>query len=103
MHVSQSSVSTTRAERYIKQICAHFGHPVRVLKACSHGEINLPFGTCTRTASASELNLSVHGSADNLDRLVRTFTAHLERCAFRENPKIEWHRADSETSERNLR
>ena len=83
--------NTEKAERYLGTLCKHFGHKVPVTHTRQDGHIALPFGACELTASEGGLTLSA--TADDrakLDRTVQIITSHLERFAFREDPKLSW-------------
>lgn len=83
--------NTEKAERYLGTLCKHFGHKVPVTHTRQDGHIALPFGACDLAASEGGLTLSA--TADDrakLDRTVQIITSHLERFAFREDPKLSW-------------
>lgn len=88
MNQSVSHVKTTKASRYLQQLCKHFGHKVSVEFDAHQGSITLPFGTCALLAKEDALTLTVSGVAT--EKLERVIGDHLERFAFREEIKIKW-------------
>lgn len=94
MLTNTSKIETNRASSYLQQLCKHFSHKVDVQFDPEAGQINLPFGKCELSATATDLTMVV--SAENqadLSKAARVISSHLERFAFRENPKIEWYPA----------
>ncbi len=99
MKPSTSEVKTTKASRYLQQLCKHFGHKVPVEFNAEHGSITLPFGTCDLHAGENALTLTVSG--EDTAKLGQVIGDHLERFAFREDLKINWHpseRTDQEAA-----
>lgn len=93
MPTSTATVHTSRASRYLQQLCKHFGHKVPVEFTPEKGEIALPFGTCALRAGDTALAITATGDAAEMDRLEKVIADHLLRFAFRENIDIQWHRA----------
>lgn len=86
-----SRFTTQQAERYLGTLCKHFGHKVPVTHDAVSGHIDLPFGTCSLTASEAELSLATSANdREQLDRTIQVITNHFERFAFRENPNLVW-------------
>ena len=91
MSTNTARITTTRASTYLQQLCKHFGHKVEVQFDPTSGHINFPFGRCDLSTAQDSLVLTV--SAENqadLTKIRSVIASHLERFAFRENPKIEW-------------
>ncbi|KIC51501.1 hypothetical protein RA29_05945 [Tateyamaria sp. ANG-S1] len=89
---SETLILTKRAVRYMTQMNAHFGSRVHVVIQNNASEIKLPFGTALLTASDDQLEVCVSGDVAEIGRLERVIGSHLERFAFRDNPKILWRR-----------
>ncbi|MCY4180386.1 MAG: DUF2218 domain-containing protein [Litoreibacter sp.] len=86
-----ASFETDRASRYLKALCHHFGRKVDAKCDETAGWVQFPFGRCDLKAGVDKLELTA--SADDqrqLTQVVKIVTSHLERFAFREDPKLEW-------------
>lgn len=94
MFTSTAKFTTERASGFLQQLCKHFGHKVEVRVDPKSGLISLPFGQCALTADQGVLDLTVSAeSQSDLTKSCRVIGSHLERFAFRENPKLDWHPA----------
>jgi hypothetical protein len=94
MFTKKSIIQTERASAYLQQLCKHFSHKINVQFDTEAGQINFPFGKCTLAATATELELTASAKEQaDLTKTARVIASHLERFAFRENPKIEWEPA----------
>ncbi|MFD1627229.1 DUF2218 domain-containing protein [Azospirillum griseum] len=85
MAQSTTRVATTNAQRYLTQLCKHWGHKFAVTHGDGRGEI--PFGEdrfCRLAADADGLDITVEAPADTLPRLQGVVFDHLKRFAFRE-------------------
>jgi hypothetical protein len=88
---AQTVFTTERASQYLASLCKHFGHKVPVEYNAAAGRIELPFGGCDLTADATALTLTARAEAlVDLDKTIGVITSHLERFAFRENPRLAW-------------
>lgn len=88
---AQTIFTTERADQYLASLCKHFGHKVPVHLEAHAGRIELPFGACALAADAAGLTLTAQAdSQTDLDRTIGVITSHLERFAFRENPRLAW-------------
>lgn len=88
---ANATFHTEKASRYLATLCKHFNHKVPVRFDTISGEIELPFGQCELKADGVSLALAVEAAnQSDLDKTIRVITNHLERFAFRENPKIDW-------------
>ncbi len=82
---------TERAQRYMTALCHHFGRKVPIHLGETSGRIELPFGQCILVAQGGRLALEVSAeTAAELDTAVKVISDHLERFAFRENPRLDW-------------
>ncbi|MEO1313904.1 MAG: DUF2218 domain-containing protein [Pseudomonadota bacterium] len=83
---------TDSAQRYLETLCQHFGRKVETHCARNTGWVRFPFGRCDMTADVQQLEMVAEAKdATALDQVVDVVTRHLERYAFRENPRLEWH------------
>ena len=89
---STATATTARAERYINQLCKHFGHKVPAKAENGEGRIEFPFGVADLRATGTSLHLSLGAaSLEDLKRLQKIVEDHLARFAFREElPGLEW-------------
>lgn len=92
---SVARIPTGSAQRYLGQLCKHFGHRVPAGLEGDHGWIAFDFGRCHLAASEDELSLhNSAATAEALARLEQVIASHLERFAFREELKVSWQRKD---------
>ena len=86
-----ASFETDRASRYLKALCHHFGRKVDAKCDDTAGWVQFPFGRCEMSASGHILELNATAEDERqLSQVVKIVTSHLERFAFREDPKLEW-------------
>lgn len=79
---------TLKASAYLQQLCKHFAHRIPVSFNETSGEVGLPTGTCTLSASESDLQITVTATTlEQLERAKTIIDSHLERFAFREGFK----------------
>ncbi|SFR35035.1 hypothetical protein SAMN04488005_0749 [Yoonia tamlensis] len=91
MFSSNAKFTTERASGYLQQLCKHFAHKIEVQFDPQAGLIKFPFGACNLTADHSVLDLTITAETQSdLTKACRVVGSHLERFAFRENPKIDW-------------
>ncbi|MGJ8595002.1 DUF2218 domain-containing protein [Sulfitobacter sp.] len=91
MFRSNAKFTTERASGYLQQLCKHFAHKIEVQFDPSTGLIKFPFGQCDLNADQGVLDLIVTAETQSdLTKACRVIGSHLERFAFRENPKIDW-------------
>ncbi len=97
---SVARFGTDSAHRYLETLCQHFGRKVAVQCGEEQGWVQFPFGRCDMTADSKRLEMTASADdADDLDLVVDVVTRHLERYAFRENPRLDWRASDdAETS-----
>jgi len=88
---TSTTFETDRASRYLTSLCHHFGRKVDANCDATSGWVEFRIGRCEMTADDSKLALTVSAKDQkNLDQVVQIVTSHLERFAFRENPKLAW-------------
>lgn len=99
MH-SIAHLKTRSARRYLEALCQHFGRKAEVQCDKDQGWVQFPFGRCDMKADATQLEMIASAEdADDLVLVVDIVTRHLERYAFRENPRLDWHTSnDAEIS-----
>jgi hypothetical protein len=91
---SRAEVATPKAERYLQQLCKHFGHKVPVTFDPRSGEVAFPIGECRLAAADGVLTLSLAAPDDaRLAQLQDILARHLLRFAFREALRIDWRPA----------
>ena len=87
-----ASLKTERAGRYLTALCHHFGRKVEAECDETTGWVQFPFGRCEMVADDRSLELrAMADSQQELAQVTRIVTGHLERFAFREDPKLTWH------------
>lgn len=93
-----ASFETQRAGRYLKALCHHFGRKVDAACDETAGWVQFPFGRCDMTADDQRLEFSASAKDQrHLAQVTKIVTSHLERFAFREDPRLDW-RTDAESS-----
>jgi hypothetical protein len=90
---SEARIDTSRASRYLGQLCKHFAHKIPVTHTAEEGRIEFPFGVCLLDAQPELLILRAEASdAQALAQVEDVVARHLERFAFRDKPEIRWSR-----------
>lgn len=91
--ISTATFESEKASRYLQQLCKHFGHKAEVSFDERQGRVALPMGTCDLEAADGSLVMRVSAdSTQDIARLEQVVGSHLERFAFREEPKLAWTR-----------
>jgi hypothetical protein len=91
MFTSTAKITSNRASTYLQQLCKHFGHKLEVQFDAQSGQIKFPFGQCDLCARQGSLEMTVTAENEgDLTKASQLIANHLERFAFRENPKFEW-------------
>jgi hypothetical protein len=90
---SEARVSTTRASRYLGQLCKHFEHRIPASYTREHGRLEFSSGVCLLDAAGDVLVLRAEAKdEEQLGQLESVVARHLERFAFRDKPEIRWTR-----------
>ena len=77
--------------RYLMALCNHFGRNVEAQCDANRGWVEFPFGRCDMTADESQLEFGASAEDEQrLSQVEKIMTSHLERFAFRENPRLTW-------------
>jgi hypothetical protein len=91
MSMSEARIETAHSQRYLGQLCKHFGHRIPVTQTEESGRIQFPSGICSLSAEPGLLVLRTEAQDDMARRLLEgVIGSHLERFAFRESLAIEW-------------
>ncbi len=86
-----ASIPTAKASGYLQQLCKHFGHKTSVEFDAESGWIEFGFGRAEMAAKPAVLTiLAAAENADDLKKLKKVISSHLERFAFREDLEISW-------------
>lgn len=92
---SEARVKTSKASRYLGQLCKHFAHRVPVTFDPEQGRVEFQPGIGLLEACPEFLILRAHArDSDSLAQMEDILARHLERFAFREKPEIRWTRLD---------
>lgn len=107
MLTAEAHLQTTKASRYLVQLCQHatkFSHRLRHLHATrqrpevldvdwsdTHGVLNLSWGKCTLDADPTRLTVRVEAdNEEDLRRVQDIVTADLERFGRRDRVTVAW-------------
>lgn len=83
--VNTGYMETANAQKYLLQLCKHFGHKVPASVEGNQGRITFDFGEVILTADDDRLTATLSGIDDEaLPRMRRIVDDHLKRFAFRE-------------------
>ena len=85
MPTATARCQTQHADKYIQQLCKHFGHRIEATYADGHGECRFSCGTAKMDADADTLEIRVEAAdAEGLKETMQVIESHLIRFAFRE-------------------
>ncbi|MCO6049001.1 DUF2218 domain-containing protein [Mesorhizobium sp. RP14(2022)] len=95
MPESTTRFETPSADKYIKQLCKHFGHRVETTVGDNTGTCRFEIGTAQLDADASALAIRLEAEdEERLKQMQHVIESHLLRFAFREEPgALEWRSA----------
>ena len=80
-----AQIPTPNAQKYLTQLCKHFGHKVPARIEGDQGVINFSIGEAQLTATADALMAALSAAtAKDLTQLQAIIDDHLKRFAFRE-------------------
>ena len=86
-----ASIPTAKASGYLQQLCKHFGYKIAVEFDAESGWMEFGFGRAEIAAKPAALTIiAAAENADDLKKLKKVMSSHLERFAFRENLEISW-------------
>lgn len=100
MRTSTATVTTTRPERYGKQLASHFRRKVEAewSDVDREGAINFPAhdgiegARCTLTAVEGVLRMRIDGTSHAVERFERVVGSHLVRFGARDGLVVQWQR-----------
>jgi hypothetical protein len=88
MKTAEATWRTENAQKYLQQLCKHFGHKIEATFKPEEGRIEFPFGPVDLRANDNELWIQVTAEDDEaIERGKDVIDRHLERFAFREEFK----------------
>lgn len=86
MITSIADVPTPMAERYVRQLCSHWGHRFPVVSDERSGTIDFGDGkSCTLSAANETIHVAVTAPDAEIERMQTVVAEHLNRFAHREN------------------
>lgn len=90
---TETRVTTTSGEVYLKKLCRHFAHKVPATLIGDQGIIDFPFGRCRMLATSDHMRLSIEvTNAQEVASAERVVTDHLVRMARGSNLDVQWVR-----------
>ena len=90
---STAIVTTTRPERYLKQLASHLGQRISVVQEGPRTVWTFPFGECAGTATPETLELRAEATTpDDLARIEDVIGRHRERFGARDTLIVHWSR-----------
>ena len=90
---ANATFKTKQAPRYLADLCDHFSQKVTATHDHQIGHVEFQFGACELVAKSEQLEMTASAQdAALLEQVIDVITRHLERFAFRENPRLHWHR-----------
>ncbi|MEG3123368.1 DUF2218 domain-containing protein [Sphingomonas sp. GB1N7] len=91
MHDHRGHVPTSRASRYLQQLCKHWSHRFAVEFDASAGSVDFGDGSSLDlVAKADRLVMVIHGPQEAIITLERIVVEHVDRFAHREKLFYEW-------------
>lgn len=89
--ITEATVATEHASRYLQQLCKHWGHKFTVDFTPGAGTIEMPHGRTVMRADAAALHVAVEAEdAAGAEQLARVVADHILRFAFREELRFDW-------------
>ncbi len=91
MKTSEATIKTTEGSSYIRKLCKHFAHKIKVAYDEKEGTAEFPFGRALMTADSETLRFDIASdSFEGVSRIKYVLVTHLEKFSFRENLAIVW-------------
>lgn len=82
---------TTKAGKYLQQLCKHFAHKVPAIYDEASGRVEFPVGLCLMTADEQELTFFCRADqTEGLQIMQVIIDNHLKRFAWREALETDW-------------
>lgn len=93
---TQATVKTEFGELYLKKLCRHFAHRVPATIVENQGRIEFPFGPCRIDVDSKQMQISMDVNEEQLmEKAESVVGEHLLRMANKDEPVVEWNRAQS--------
>jgi hypothetical protein len=87
MLTSTASVPTANGSKYLKQLCKHWSHKLKVEMEENSGTVRFSDTVVKMVAGDAGLIVAVEADdAETLERIKGVVASHLDRFAFREAP-----------------
>ena len=87
MYESHAIVPTAHAGKYVKQLCNHWSHKLKVELEGDIGIVHFAAATATLRAGEDSLGVTIVAQDEpTLERMKDVLVTHLDRFAFREAP-----------------
>lgn len=84
-----AAVPTSNAERYVTQLCKHWGHKLSVDQTDDRGIVRFDGAVATLEPTKEELIVTILANDSVIaERLQNVVASHLDRFAFREAPLL---------------
>jgi len=84
---STGTVATASGSRYLQQLCKHWSHRFPVEFDAEKGTVQMAAARVVMTATPAELRVDLEvDTPDDLPRMQKVVSEHLDRFAFREAP-----------------
>ncbi|MDO9418129.1 DUF2218 domain-containing protein [Pararhizobium sp.] len=92
MLLATTRFDTEHGQKYLVQLCKHFGHRIETSYSDDHGECHFEFGTAVFDADATGLNIAVNLIDEaRLPQAQSVIVDHLMRFSFREKrDALDW-------------
>lgn len=96
--ISETTVYTARATKYLKTLCGHFRLKVDASFDDDIGTVNFSIGHAALRATPEHLSIRLEAdSPENMDTLKEVVGGHLERFAAKESIQVSWTDVQSAT------
>ncbi|XSG77123.1 DUF2218 domain-containing protein [Herpetosiphon llansteffanensis] len=93
---SKAIIPTALGSSYIKKLCKHYAHKIKVEYDDQQGMAYFAMGTCAMHAEAEQLSFVIDAEApEAITTIQHIMDEHFEQFAFREKLKIEWQTAEA--------
>ncbi|MFD3167116.1 DUF2218 domain-containing protein [Herpetosiphon sp. NSE202] len=93
---SQATIPTALGSSYIKKLCKHYAHKIKVEYDDQQGMAYFAMGTCAMHAEAEQLTFVINAETpEAIATIQHIMDEHFEQFAFREKLKIEWQAAET--------
>lgn len=89
---ASSRFETEQGQKYVAQLCKHFGHKIETILDGDHGECVFGFGRAIMDADETGIEIKIHANEEaEVEQGKKVIESHLLRFAFREpDAKLDW-------------